>query len=219
MSDPIPVQGQHSYVNISNPLTLIGLFVEILRERFKATTPSSPALLWNWEDDLKSTPVFIESGFNLHMEARNARPGIWIDQDQTVFLRPVLGDRDQIPENRRQDIKQYYALVETDMTVDCTSADRGESLMLGSVVHCFLQMSARVIMQWFGLRDISPIIMGKTVPFEKDVALMSTPIQFRVGYEARWATIPILPILQGIELRLGDKTDPETYFREISLQR
>jgi len=219
MSDPIPVAGQHPYVNISSPLTLIGIFVEVIRELFKETNPVTPELLWHWTPDLKSTPLFVESAANIHMEARNTRPGVWVDQEQTVFARAVVGDQDQLPENLPTALRCYYSMVETDMSVDCTAGDRGESLMLASIVHNFLQMSGRVIMEWFGLRDISPIIMGRTAAFDKDVKLMTTALQFRVGYEARWRTRPILPILRNIDMRIADSTSPEVYFREISIRR
>lgn len=219
MSDPIPVAGQHSYVNISSPLTLIGIFVEVIREFFRETTVVNPEVLWHWTEDLKTTPLFIESAANIHMEARNTRPGVWVDQEQTVFARVVVGDQDQLPEYRPGALRCYYAMVETDIAIDCTAGDKGESIMLASMVHHFLHMSSRVIMEWFGLRDISPIIMGRTTPFDKDVKLMTTPLQFRVGYEARWMTRPTLPILQSIAARIGDATDPELYFREVSLRR
>ncbi len=218
MSDPIPVQGQNVAINISTPLTLIGLFVAILRERFLATTPSDPPLKWNWIDDLKTTGVFIEAGFNENMEGRNTRPGIWVDRDQTSYGQVAIGDQDQIPILMRSGQRYYYASAETDMVVTCTSKDRGESMMVGSVVQDFLQMSSRVIQKYFGLRDVSPIILNATTPHEKDRELMVTPVQFRVFYEARWTTLPIAPVLHGINLKLADVTDPDLYFRDIVLR-
>jgi len=219
MADPIPVEGQHSYINLSAPLTLIGIFVTIIRDRFSATAKSDPAMKWIWVPDLKTTPIFIESGFNEHLEARNARPGIWVDREQSVFLKGAVGYQDQEPTEIHTGFQSYHAFAETDMLIECTSRDRGESMLIGSIVQEFLQASAQIIMSWFGLRDISPLIMGRTVPFEKDQTLMSTPIQFRVGYEARWTSLPISNILNGIWLKLGQIEDPEAFFREISLRR
>lgn len=218
MSDPIPVEGQHAYINISTPMTLIGIFVAILRERFLAATPSDPELKWHWADDLKATEVFIESGFNEQMEARNTRPGIWVDRDQTSYGQVVLGNQDRIPELMRSSQKYYYTTAETDMIIDCTSKDRGESMMIGSIVQDFIQMSSRIIQAYFGLRDMSPIALNRTVPHEKDRELMVSQIQFRVYYEARWDTLPINPVLHGINMKLVDETDPELYFRDLALR-
>lgn len=218
MSDPIPVEGQHAYINISTPMTLIGIFVAILRERFLVSTPSDPALKWNWIDDLKATAVFIESGFNEEMEARNTRPGIWVDRDQTSYGQVVIGDQDRIPQLLRTGHKYYYATAETDILIDCTDKKRGTSMMVGSVVQDFIQMSSRIIQAYFGLRDMSPVVLNRTTPFEKDRELMVSQVQFRVYYEARWDVLPINPVLHGINMKLTDERDPELYFRDLALR-
>ena len=215
--DPIPDQGSRQDIYLSTPMTVLGIFVAILRERFAAATQSDPPLKWNWLSDLKDTEIIIASGFNKNIEARNDRPAIWIDREQTVYGEVAIGNRDQIPISLRTRHQQYYAMAEMDIVMDCTSKARGESMMVGSIVQDFLQMTAREIQRFFGFRDISPIILNRTVPYEKDRELMSTPIHFRVSYEARWASIPIYPLLNAVRLRLGDETDPETYFRDIAL--
>jgi len=216
--DPIQDQNSRADIYMSTPLTVIGIFVAILQERFSANTPSDPPLKWNWLSDLKDTGIIIASGFNKNIEARNARPAIWIDREQTTYGEVSIGNRDQIPASLRIGHQQYYAMAEMDMIMDCTSKNRGESMMIGGIVHDFLQMSAREIMRFFGFRDFSPIILNRTVPFEKDRELMNTPIVFRISYEARWASVPIAPVLNGVRLRLRDKTDPDIYFRDIALR-
>lgn len=216
--DPIPDQGSRTDIYLSTPLTVIGIFVAIMQERFSATTPSDPPLKWDWLSDVKDTKIIITSGFNKNIEARNDRPAIWIDREQTTYGEVAIGNRDQIPISLRTRHQQYYCMAEMDMVMDCTSKNRGESMMVGSVTQDFLQMSAREIMRLFGFRDISPVILNRTVPFEKDRELMNTPVQFRVSYEARWATAPIYPVLNAVRLRLGDETDPDTYFRDIALR-
>jgi len=215
--DPIPDQGSRTDIYLSTPMTVLGIFVAILHERFSPETPSDPPLKWSWLSDIKDTEIIIASGFNEGIEARNDRPAIWVDREQTAYGKVAIGNRDQIPISLRTRHQQYYAMAEMDIVMDCTSKNRGESMMVGSVVQDFLQMSAREIQSYFGFRDISPIILNRTVPFEKDRDLMDTPVQFRVSYEARWASVPIYPLLNAVRLRLGDKTDPETYFRDIAL--
>jgi len=205
-------------IYLSTPMTVLGIFVAVMQERFSASTPSEPPLKWNWLSDVKDTQIIIASGFNEGIEARNARPAIWIDREQTTYGEVVIGNRDQEPISLRTRHQQYYAMAETDVSMDCTSKNRGESMMVGSIVQDFLQMSSREIQRFFGFRDISPIILGRTVPYEKDRELMNSPVQFRVSYEARWASVPIYPLLNAVKLRLGDKTDPDTYFRDIALR-
>jgi len=220
VSDPIPVQSTHPLINISSPLTLIGIFVAILRDRFSPDTYSDPPLKseWLWQSALKSTGIYIESGWNEQLEGRNLRPGLWVDRDQTVYGKVSIGNRDQIPTILATRHELFYADAQTDISIDCTSKDRGESMMLGSLVQDFLQMSARYLMAEFGLRDISPVVLNKTVPFERDRELMGSQVQLRVSYEARWATVPIAQLLSEIRSRIADKDDPEKYFREIALR-
>ena len=216
--DPIPDQGSRTDIYLSTPLTVLGIFVAIMQERFSPATPSDPPLKWNWLSDIKDTSIIIASGFNKNIEARNDRPAIWIDREQTTYGEVAIGNRDQIPISLRTRHQQYYAMAEMDIVMDCTSKNRGESMMVGSVTQDFLQMSAREIMRLFGFRDITPIILNRTVPYEKDRELMNTPVQFRVAYEARWASAPIYPVLNAVRMRLSDKDDPDTYFREIALR-
>lgn len=217
MTDPIPVEGQSPDIFFSTPLTVIGIFVAILREHFSASEPDPP-LKWSWNDSQELTQLFIESGFNKNNEARGKRPGVWVDRDQTSYGQAVVGNQDQVPTIIQVKHDYYYARVQMDMVIDCTSRYRGESMMVGSVVQDFLQMSSVLIQRYFGFRSISPIILNKTVPYEQDQDLMSSQIQFRVEYEARWTTLPILPVLRGISMRIADVADPDQYFRDMTLR-
>lgn len=216
--DPIQDKNSLTDIYLSTPLTVVGIFVAIIQERFSPETPSDPALKWNWLPDVKDTEIVIASGFNENIEARNYRPAIWIDRDQTVYGKISVGNRDQIPIHLPTRHQQYYASAETDIIMECTSKDRGESMMVGSVVQDFLQMSAREIQRYFGFRDVSPIVLNRTVPYEKDRALMTSTVQFRVAYEARWASLPIYPVLNAVRVKLADSSDPDTYFRDIALR-
>ncbi len=216
--DPIPDRGSRPDIYLSTPMTVLGIFVAIMRERFSASTPSDPPLKWHWLSDAKNTGIVIASGFNVGLEARNERPAIWVDREQTTYGEVSIGNRDQIPIDLKTRHQQYYAMAEMDILLDCTSKNRGESMMVGSITQDFLQMSGHEIQRFFGFRDISPIILNRTVPFEKDRELMNTPVRFRVSYEARWASLPIYPLLNAVTMHLGDKTDPDTYFRDIALR-
>lgn len=218
MTDPIQVEGSHANLWISSPLTLIGIFIAVLQERFDAETFSDPVLPWAWERDLKTTGIFIESGFNSKMEARNIRPAVWVDRAQNNYGRVSVGDQDQMPVNVKFRHETFYSTAETDMLIDCTSSERGESMLLGSIVQDTLHMTARFIEASFGLRDMSPVILGRTVPYEKDKDLWNSPVEFRVFYEVRWAGVPMATLLERLYMKIADKSDPETYFRNFILK-
>lgn len=221
MTEPQPVTSPrqpHPDLYLSTPLTTIGVFVAIIRERFSETYLHEPILHWAWQDNKKATGIFIESGFDEDIEARNVRPGVWVDQLQHVFGRVSVGDRDQMPVYQPARLENFYAIAEMDMVIDCTATKRAESMMVGSLVQEFIHLSSDLIQADFGFRGISPVIMGRTTLYEADRTLWNTEIQFRVEYERRWRTIPFAPVLDAISLTLQDKTDPEQYFRKIAMR-
>lgn len=217
MTIPKPVDSANPNVHFSTSLVIIGVFVAILRERFSPATPSDPPLKWHWVPSLKDTGLFIESGWNENLESRNVRPGIWVDRDQNIYQQVSIGDRDQMPVYQNVRLQLYYGIGETDMMLECTSTTRGESMILGSLVQDFLQMSSDEIQAVFSFRSMTPIVLNRTTPFDKDTKLWTSPVMFRVQYENRWVTRPIATMLRDILLKIGDKTDPEKYFRDITL--
>lgn len=211
--------GSNELLRISTPLTVVGVFVTILRERFKTGASIDPVLPWTWVDDLDATELFVESGWNENIEARNVRPGIWIDRDQNVYNRVTIGDSDRRSTHMNVKLDMFYCTGEMDVIIDCTSTKRGESMLIGSVVQDFLHMSSNIIQANFGLRDMSPVMLGRTVPFEQDDKLMNTPVSFRAYYEIRWATLPVSVVLNEIGVKISDLDNPETFFLEVALRR
>ena len=218
MTEPITVDGSHPWLRISTPLTLIGIFVAVLRERFDPATFSDPVLPWAWKEDLKETEIFIESGFNEEIEARNARPAIWVDRAQNNYGRVSVGDQDQMPIDVKYRHETFYSTAETDMLLQGSAPKRGESMLVGSITQDFLHMTSRYIEAVFGLRDMSPVIMGRTVPYEKDKNLWNTPVELRTFYEIRWAGVPMATLLTRLYMKIADKDDPESFFRDFILK-
>lgn len=221
---PKPVEGSNPAVILTTPLATVGVFVAILRKRFERGAFSDPALPWIWipdtngNTDKNHTGIFVESGWNENIEARNVRPGVWVDRDQNVYGRVVIGDQDQMAVYKNVRLQNFYCTGEMDILVECTSSKRGESMTIGSVVQDFLHMSNRLIQAYFGFRNISPVILGRTVPFEKDDKMWNSPVSFRVEYENRWATAPASVALHELALVLANKDDPEKYLREIAVR-
>lgn len=208
---------------LSTPLSIVGMLIEVVRLRFKKGIFSNPVLDWEWEPfetELisNSNIIFIESGFNTNIEAYTVRPGIWIDRDQNVYQKVSIGHQDQMPVHVRSRLEEFYAGGECDVVIDCTSPNRGESMVIGSIVQDHLQMSSNIIQGCFGLRDISDVVLNRTIPFDKDDKLWNSPIQFRVYYEIRWATFPAAPLLRDAYQKLSDQADPEAYFRGVAIR-
>lgn len=202
----------HQIARLSESLSIIAILVKILRERFSDTT-SFPELPWKWKADPAETDIFIESGWNENLEARNVRPGIWVDRSQNVFHQAVIGDQDKEPVDVPTSLRRYYAIGEIDIEIDCTSPKRGESMILGSIVQDFLYMSMHTLLGTFGLRNFSPILLNKTTPFDKDNKLWSSVVTYRIEYELNWLIQPIARKLRSIVLELTE--NPEKEIRKI----
>lgn len=217
MTNPSPFTDTPVQTRLSTPLIFIDTFVEILRERFSGAAQSVPAVdLWSWSSDDKSTRLFIESGFQINAEVRGKRPGLWVDRLQNIYGKVSIGAYDQKSVNYSTRLENRYVMGELDMVVDCTSPNRGESMVLGSIVQDFLQMTSAPIMEVFAIRDISPMVLARTEPFERERELWTSPVSFRLNYEARWATIPAYPLLNSVVARLQDKADATSIRYTIS---
>jgi hypothetical protein len=217
--DPRPSPEAAPNVTLSTPLVVIGMVAYIIRQRFKLAPMALPVLPWIWNEDLENTGIFIEAGFNKELEARTTRPGVWVDQMQNVYTRSSLGHQDQNPIDFKTSREEFHIFGNIDVAIDCTSPNNGESLMLGSIVQDFIQMSTFLIQKWFGMREISEVLLNRTAPFEQDDQLWNTQVQFRLGYETRWAAMQILPLLNQIEMTLKDISVNPEEARRILIQR
>lgn len=202
----------------STPLTVLGMFIEIVRARFVKHDFDDPAVKWTWNDDPNVTEIFIESGYNTNLEARTVRPGIWVERGQNIYVKSSIGRQDQMPVHVWKSVYLHHSFGEVDITFDCTSPNRGESMVIGSILQDFLQMSADIIKGEFGLRDMSDVIMNPTVPFDKDDNLWSTQLQLRAQYEIRWFTAPLAPTLNSVAAKLSDKENPSAYLQEVAVR-
>lgn len=205
---------------LSTPIAVIGMYVDVIRQRFIADANSDPELNWTWEEDLSTTRIFIESGYNVNLEARTTRPGVWVDREQNHYLQWSIGNQDQIPRYIQTGMEVYYAPCEMDMMVDCTSPNRGESMLVGSIVQDFLQLTTPLINRCYSVRSVSPMVLGKTQKYEEDDTLWNTRINFRINYEMRWSTGPATVALNRLKAQIiGGTAGGETRMVEIALNR
>lgn len=222
MANPSPINdnstGVRRLVELADPLIVLEVLVHALRYRFSGEYQGDPDVTtnWQWLDDVKNTKILIESGFNENAEERNGRPGIWVDRLQMTSSMAGIGYQDQIPEVLSTGVRRFYATGEMDIGVDCTAEKRGESMVIGSIVHMFLLTAREPLMAYYGIRDMSPFLVKQTVPYERDKELMNTPIQFRVFFETRWKITPAEPIIRKATLTVSEEDAP-TNERHIRL--
>ena len=219
---PSPPENSNAQIVLSTPLAVLGMVVDVVRRRFVEGVFSDPVMNWVWKPIDEYAPgdddvIYIESGWNTNIEARTTRPGVWIDIEQNVYVKGAVGHQDQMPVHVRTSLSQYYAFGEVDITLVCTSPNSGESMLLGSIVQDHLQMAADIIQANFGLREMSDVSMGKTTISEKDDKLWGTPVQLRLKYEIRWATMSADNLMNAINVRLEEEVDPNLYYREIAI--
>jgi hypothetical protein len=205
-------------VQLSTPLAILGMFIAVIRERFKESNFSDPERSWYWVPEEAGTGVFIESGWNENLEARSVRPGVWVDCMQHVYRTSGVGRNDQMSEVVQHTHVRHHSFAETDIVIDCTARKRGESMLLGSMVQDFVQASTTLITRFYGLRQISDTLLNRAAPFEKDDTLWNSQVNFRVSYEVRWGTIEVPRILHQVTSTIIASGDPVESFLETAVR-
>jgi hypothetical protein len=209
---PVKAPGQtHSMIVDGSPLAIIGIFVAVLRERF---TPGNGPTDYEWYDDQNKATVIIESAFEDSNTERGKKAAIFVDKDQSVYGKLIIGDR---AGHTIKDGKDFqWTLSTVPILLDCVAGRKGESAILGDIVQWSLHASSDAIQSTFALHDMTPPTLGRTVPYEADKESWSTPVSFQVQYNVRWTTVPIAPLLQEIAVRIQQAgLTPADYFVDL----
>jgi hypothetical protein len=177
------IAGQQADIAVGSPLAIVALFSEIVRERFR---PGN-GLAWAWSEN--STPgqaeentedeprrIVIEPAFNENLEVRNFRPAIYIDKGETAAGKVALGNF--VGQQLRTGLRGFYALGTSPIDIEVVSDSKGESAILADIVWFYILAGRDLIRSTFGIHEITPPILGKTVPFEGDKGQWSTHISF-----------------------------------------
>lgn len=182
---------------LSSPLAILGAFLYIIRNRFTQDNN----LPWVWSPDNTITGIVIEAQYNPSAETEDARPGIYVDRDNTIYNKVSTGNLDQSqPRYLARGLEHYISVANSDIVIDCVSPSRGESLQIADLVQTYLESSKQIIMRTFGFRDFSSIIRGRPDIFDKQTYLHQTTVNFKIEYERRWAALPITPLLNGLRI-------------------
>ncbi|MGD9209148.1 MAG: hypothetical protein PVI90_00155 [Desulfobacteraceae bacterium] len=180
-----------------SPLAIIGIFVAFLRERF--TLGNGPPT-YNWYEDITKTNIIIESSFEDNITTRGMKPAIYVDKDQSIYGKNIIGDR---AAHRFKDSKDaQWCLSTVPILIDCVSSRKGESAIIGDITQWSIHVASDVIQKVFSLHDMSPPTLGRTIPYEDDQETWTTPISFQVQYNVRWTVIPVAPLLSDISLKI-----------------
>jgi hypothetical protein len=192
-----------------DPLAIIAIFVEAIRERFR-----EPGLPWIWrpeplrpesEENTPGNPsgIVIESAYLEDPDARNWHPAIFVDVENTVPQQVVSGNRVVYDPGTGLEVFLIHAVVP--VTITCVGTKRGESGSLGSHVWFHLLAVSRLLRETFRFQAISLPIRSKTMVYQRSantVESWQTAIGLDVTVKFLWATKPIAPQVRQIALRI-----------------
>lgn len=215
-STPSPDQAQPVTIRPGSPLAVLGVFVEVIRKRFLPEFK----LPWVWYSDIKKAgdqSIAIESAFNEDASQKNFRAAVYVDRDEHVIGRTVVGDVAalHIPSGK----KAFWALGSVPILIECVAAKKAESAIIADLVSIYLHASSDLIQAAFGLHDMTPITMGRTQPALRDKNQFATALSFTVQFNLRWTNTPTAPLLQQIITAISASgfENATAYFEEIAL--
>lgn len=198
-----------------SPLAVVGIFLEVLRARFRADS----GMPFVWHTDPSESGIQIEMGYNKHVEARDMQRALVVNRLATVPLQLVVGHNvgTHLPTAKRG----YYTHFLVRMSIDCVSTDMGESMYLADVVQFLLLAAREPISAAYSFHEIGVPEMGQTAPFVLDADKFSTTVSFEVQIHARWTTMKIAPILAQVGIRVVDSDtgkDAAGHFVDVAMQ-
>jgi hypothetical protein len=215
---PAPETDQVESIRPGSKLAVIGVFVEIIRRRFARET-AGVDFPWSWDPSPNTTRIEIESAFNEENPAKNKRPAIYVDADDQVNSRTVLGDF--VGRRNVDGITGFWHLETIPILIECVAAKRLESAIIGDLVSVFLLASNRLIQGKFGFHDMTPTTVGRTQPYPRDKPTFVTPVTFTVQNDVRYTNTPTGPLLEKLEADIATSgaASATEFFETISLRR
>jgi hypothetical protein len=218
LRNPPPTQAraqvtESSRVAVGSPLAIIGIFVEVLRERFR---PGNGPPDWPWDANLNETKIVIESAFAEGNTERGKKPAIFVDKDESAYGKVIIGDRVGIVWTDMTDFQ--WTLSTVPVLIECVASRRGESAIIGDIVHWTLHCASDPIQATYSLHDMSPPTLGRTVPYEADKESWTTPVSFHIQYPVRWRVTPIRNLIQEVRLRLRNANANQHYVEIAAYQ-
>ena len=174
-------------------LDIVGTYINLTRARFMPGSVNTP---WTWSANKTETTIVIESGNNELEEEFDAKPSIFIDRNAIIFPTVAVGNKaaEHLPSGRRY----YYTTPSGQVTFDCISRSRGESSVIADIVAHHLVMSGNILRRVYGFKNITPVTLTQTQPWEKDDRNYLTRVTSEFTYDVGWKTDPEEVILNRI---------------------
>lgn len=175
------------YVKPKSSVDIIGLYILMVRDRFLPSA-NSEDFPWIWSSDDKKTRIIIEAGGSEFEDSTDTRPGIYIDRGAIIFPKIVLGDR--AANDLSSGVELFYTNGSGQISIDCISKSRGESSILGDIVAHHILMSSTLLLKNYDLRQVTPVTLTPTQPWQKDTRCYITRVSSEFSYDVAWATTP-----------------------------
>lgn len=193
---------------------MLAQFTGYLQARF-----AQGRLPWEWCADDNITKIHILAEFAIERDTQAVSPSVVVSRGAVVHQRNVVADRDQ---NSMEELTkggtQHWGTGEMDILMQCIGQTKGEASIIGDIVQSSISMARNPLCEAFTLRDIGPVLLGRTVPYERDETKYMSPVSFRVFFEQRWFVIPGAPSLQGIEVQTRFNEEAATYVKTLVLK-
>lgn len=166
-----------------NSLDIVGTYLSLVRARFVQGSSDTP---WMWSPNKTETTIVIESGNNELEEKFDSKPSIFVDRNAIVFPTIAVGNTaaHHLPSGR----KYYYTTPSGQVTIDCISRSRGESSILADMVAHHLVMSGNILRKAYGFKNVTPVTLTQTQPWEKDDRNYLTRVTSEFTYDVGWKT-------------------------------
>lgn len=202
-------------IPVKGPLAIIGVFLSILRARFRPEGNLNWVYQGNSEEDRLVNTISIEAGSNPLPEERNKRPAIYVIRNPISYNQSTIGDSYGTDLNSQTKI--YYATAETSFTFIVESDQEGEASQIADIVLCSLMMGSDLIEETFKFRKLGPFAMSAVSKPIYDRTIAQVHISMGLTYDVRWLTIPIAPLLHEIVVKSKSTTynSSDEYFTEI----
>ena len=202
-----------SRVDAKTSLDIIGIYIKMVRDRFTGNS-STTDFPWAWDPDDKKTRILIEAGGSEFEDSTDGRPGIFIDRGAIIFPKIVAGDRAAHHMSTGRGL--FYSTPNGQIAIDCVSRSRGESSLLGDIVAHHLVMSSDLLLSYYNFRDITPVTLSPTQPWEKDNKCYITRVSSEFVYDIAWSSIPLATKISRIQSSSGSQTE-EGSFSDLTL--
>lgn len=212
---PTPEAGQNVNIRPGSALAVLGVFVEVIRKRF--LPPLEIPFIYRWDPDIKKTNIAIESAFNEDKAHMNKRPAIFVDRDEQVTGRSVVGDL--AGHTLTTGKKTFWALQTVPILIECVAAKKAESAIIADITSVFLHASSDLIQAKFAFHEMTPVTCGRTQPYPRDKDQWVTPVSFSVQYDLRWSNKPTAALLQQISMDVSASNfqNATDYFETLAL--